>query len=117
MSSTTVEIQRSLVGLLLSRVFNEKFKRKGEQRLGSLIVKFGQLIMIANEILPELIDRITYYIAEIRASMVTSKYRQVSRLQLELNRESSLRSLTCMQHCKLLRKFHGCIHWKESIIR
>ena len=45
----------------------KRFKPKGEQRLGQLIVKFGQLMMTAAETLPEFTDRIRDCVAEIRA--------------------------------------------------
>ena len=44
-----------------------RFKPKGEQRLGQLIVKFGQLTMTAVETISEFLDRIRDCKAEIRA--------------------------------------------------
>ena len=45
----------------------KRFKPKGEQRLGRLIVKFEQLTMTAIETLPKFNDRIRDCIDEIRA--------------------------------------------------
>ena len=45
----------------------KRFKPKGEQQLGQLIVKFGQLTMTAVETISEFLDRIRDCIAEIRA--------------------------------------------------
>ena len=45
----------------------KRFKPKGEQRLGQLIVKFGQLTMTGTETISEFLDRIRDCIAEIRA--------------------------------------------------
>ena len=55
------------MGVLLSRISNEEIQTKGEQRLGQLIVKFGQLTMTAVETISEFRDRIRDCIAEIRA--------------------------------------------------
>ena len=45
----------------------KRFKSKGDQRLGQLIVKFGQLTMAAVETISEFLDLIRNCIAEIRA--------------------------------------------------
>ena len=45
----------------------KRFKPKGEQRLGQLIVKFGQLTMTAVETISEFLDQIRDCKAEIRA--------------------------------------------------
>ena len=76
----------------------KRYKPKGEQRLGQLIVKFWQLTMTAIENLPEFIDRIRDRTAEIRAC---DPFQVTTDEQMEIWGNVGIEfAFICMHHCK-----------------